>query len=137
MAKQVALGTLLKLDHDDNATFNNVTLVTGITPPARMRAEIDGKTLGDSLETSLLGIELKSELEFTQHWHPLDTEHEKLDTLFESGDEVPIQIVTPHATPVTDEFTIQVIKLEPEQLTVDGAYKRKVTCQRTSAITRS
>lgn len=135
--KQISLGSLLKVDHDQNAVFESMTLVVEITPPPRTRAETDGNDLGDTLEVNLLGRESQSKMEFDQFWHPGDTEHEKMDTLFGSKAEADFQIVTPHATPVTDEFSGQVIGLTPESLTPTGAYKRKVTIQRTTAITRS
>jgi len=135
--KQIALGTILKTDHDSDTTFESMTLVSEITPPARAREEIEGKDLGDTLDVPLLGIEAPSRLEFNQFWHPGDTEHEKLDTLFANKTVFSAQIVTPHSTPVTDEATFQVVSLTPEQLTPSGAYKRGVVLLRTSAITRT
>lgn len=136
-SKQIALGTILKTDHNTDATFESMTLVDQITPPARTREEIEGKSLGDTLDVPLLGIEAPSRLEFTQYWHPGDSEHEKLDTLFGSKAEFDLQVVTPHSTPVTDEFSGQVVSLSPEQLTPSGAYKRQVVVLRTTAITRT
>lgn len=136
-SKQIALGTILKTDHNTDATFESMTLVDQITPPARTREEIEGKALGDTLDVPLLGIEAPSRLEFTQYWHPGDSEHEKLDTLFGSKAEFDLQVVTPHSTPVTDEFSGQVVSLSPEQLTPSGAYKRQVVVLRTTAITRT
>jgi hypothetical protein len=135
--KQAALGSILKTDHNSDATFENMTLVSEITHPPRDRARVDAKDLGDALDVPLPGIENPSYCEFTQHWEPGDIEHEKLDTLFDSQTEFPVQIVTPHATPKTDEFNAKVFTLAPETLTPDGAYKRKVTLLRTSAITRT
>lgn len=136
-AKQIALGTLLKVDATQGGTFVTQPLVDGVTPPNRTRSEIEGKALGDTLDVPLLGIEAPSRISFTQFWHPGETEHEKLDTLFGSKDEFDVQIVTPHGTPKTDEFTAQVVEITPEQLTPTGAYKRSVTLLRTTAITRS
>jgi len=136
-SKQIALGTILKTDHDDNSIFEAMTLVDSITPAARERAEIEGKELGDVLDVPLLGIEAPSRMEFTQFWEPGDSEHEKLDTLFGSKAVAGFQVVTPHGTPKTDDFDGQVVKLTPEQLTPSGAYKRQVTILRTTAITRT
>lgn len=135
--KQIALGTILKTDHTLAATFVAHTLVDSVTPPAREREEIEGKDLGDTLDVPLLGIESPSRMELTQFWHPNDTEHELLDTEFDNNAEGAYQIVTPHATPVTDEFSGRVVRLAPEVLTPSGAYKRAVTILRTTAITRT
>jgi len=136
-SKQIALGTILKTDHDQNGSFNNMTLVRQITPPTRVREEIDGKDLGDTLDVPLLGIEQVSKTTFVQFWHPGDSEHEKIDTLFVSKDEFDVQIVTPHATPVTDEFTAQVVSLSPATLETGGTYQREVVLNRTTDITRT
>lgn len=135
--KQIALGSILKTDHTLAATFANHTLVDSITPPPREREEIEGKDLGDTLDVPLLGIEAPSRMEYTQFWHPGDTEHELIDTEFDNNAEGAYQIVTPHATPVTDEFTGKVVRIAPEALTPSGAYKRAVTILRTSDITRT
>jgi len=136
-AKQIALGTVLKTDIALAATFVSMTLVNQITPPPRSREETEGRDLGDTLTVPLQGIEAVSRMEFEQFWQPGDTEHENLDTIFDSKAEADFQIVTPHSTPVTDEFTGQVTALTPQELTVQGAYMRRVTITRTSAITRT
>jgi hypothetical protein len=136
-SKQIALGSILKIDPTGHVTFTAMTLVRQITPPPRSRKKIEGLTLGDTFEVSELGIESESEMEFQQLWHPGDTEHEKLDTLFGSKNEFGVQLVTAHTTPVTLEFTVKVVSLEPEAWTVDGVISRKVTLVRTSAITRT
>jgi hypothetical protein len=136
-SKQIALGSILKVDHDNNAAFDVMTLVRQITPPPRSRKKIDSLTLGDTFEVSQLGIESESEMEFQQLWHPGDTEHEKLDTLFGSKGQFSVQLITAHGTAVTLEFTVKVTALEPEAWTVDGVYSRKVTLLRTGAITRT
>ena len=133
--RQIALGTVLSLDHDANAAFDSQTLVVQITPPPRVREEIDGKVLGDTFDVPELGIEQTSKMEFMQFWHPGDTEHEKLDTLFDSKNARPFRIVTPHSTPKTQEFSAKVVGLEPETLEQGSLYKRKVTLLRTTAIT--
>ncbi len=129
--KQIAHGTIL------NVGSTAQQLVIGITPPPRIRQEIDGTALADTLEVPLLGIEQKSEIVVKQFWDPGDLNHHALDEAFDAKTQLTLQIVTPHAVPVTDEFTAKVTKLEPEELTVGGAFKRKVTLVRTGAITRT
>jgi len=129
--KQIAHGTVL------NVGGSALSLIVGITPPPRIRQEIDGTTLTDTLEVPLLGIEQKSEIVANQFWDPGDSSHHAIDTAFDGKTELTLQIVTPHTVPVTDEFTAKVTKLEPEELTPAGAFKRKITLVRTGAITRT
>jgi len=135
--KHIALGTILKTDIASDGVFVAHTLVEQITPPNRTREEIDAKVLGDTLDVPLTGIEGVSRMELVQHWEPDDTEHENLDTAFDANAEYDFQIVTPHDTPITDEFSGKVVNLGPETLEPSGAYKRSVTILRTSDITRS
>ena len=136
-SKQVAHGTLFKTDVTDGGSFATMTLVKSVTPPPRTREEIDGRTLDDDFEVPLMGIEMASEMSVMQFWEPGDTEHEKLDTAFGAKTDFPVQIVTPHATPVTDEFNVKVKQIEPAELTPNGTFQRTVTFQRTGDITRT
>jgi len=129
--KQVAHGTVF------NVGASALSLVISVKPPGRTREEIDGMTLGEDFEVPLLGIEQKSEITATQFWDPGDSNHHAIDQAFDAKTNLSLQIVTPHATPVTDEFTAQVSKIEPEELTPGGTYKRTITFIRTSDITRT
>jgi hypothetical protein len=129
--KHAAHGTVLNIATTPTA----LTLVISVTPPGRVRQEIDGVALADDFEVPILGIEQKSEVQASQFWHPGDDNHELLDTAFNDKSVLTCQIVTPHAEPVTLEFTAQVSKLEPEELSPGGTFKRKVTFMRTSDIT--
>lgn len=129
--KHVAHGTVL------NVGGSALELIVSVTHPGRVRQEVDGLCLADDFEVPLLGIEQKSEVPCTQFWDPGDTNHNQLDVAFDAKTELTLQIVTSHTVPVTDEFTAQVSKLEPEEFTPAGAYKRKVTFLRTSDITRT
>lgn len=136
--KQIGLGTLVKVDEDDSGSvFTTCTIVMDATPPARKRARIGQTSLDDTLETFAPGIESASEFQFTQYWHPTDTQHASIDTLFGAKTIVLWQIVYPFAAPITDQFEGWVSDLEPQQISVDGMIMRRVTIQRTSAITRT
>lgn len=136
--KQIGLGTLVKVDeNDDGTSHTTVTIVMDATPPARKRARIGKTSLDDTLATFAAGIEQESEFQFTQYWHPTDTQHASIDTLFGSKAEVEWQVVYPFATPITDEFEGWVSDLEPQQIAVDGMITRRVTIQRTTATTRT
>jgi hypothetical protein len=134
--KYLGLGTVLKVDEDDNGSgHTTITLVVDATPPARKRVRIDGTVLADTLSTYELGMEDFSEFSFSQLWDPIDTQHASLDTLFGAKTVVEWQIV--YTSGETDEFEGYVSALEPQALTKDGLNSRKVTVQRKSATTRT
>jgi hypothetical protein len=136
--KLLGLGTVLKVDENDDATgHTTVTLVMNITPPARERELIDGTSLSDTLATYEAGIEQHSEFTFTQFWEPGDSQHESIDTLFGSKTAVEWQIVYTNGTPETDEFEGFVSRLGPQTIEVNNLVMREVTVQRKTAIARS
>lgn len=136
-SKNVAHGTTLKTDVTLADSFVAISLVRSIEPPKRTREEIDGRTLDDDFEVPLIGIEVADEMSVEQFWEPGDTEHEKFDTAFGAKSAFSVQIVTPHSTPVTDEFAVILKKLEPASLQPNGTFQRTLTFQRTSDITRT
>lgn len=133
--KQVAHGTLFKTDL--SGSLATLALTREVTPPPREREEVDGRDLVDDFDVPLLGIEVKSSFSVNQFWHPGETSHELLDTAFDDKTEFTCQIVTPHETPVTDEFDAKITKLEPASLQANGTYQRTVTFLRTTGITRT
>lgn len=135
--KHVGLGSAVYVDHDDDATFTLVGQSSQITPPGRTREDVDATVLADTLEVPEPGIEAKSEFEFTQVWHPGDTNHEILDTLFASEAKVDWRVVYPTSVGKRDTFEGYVKQLGPEQIDTKSAIKRKVVVQRTGAITRA
>jgi hypothetical protein len=136
-SKYIGLGTLFKVDeNDDGTSHTTITLVITGTPPARKRERIDGTALADTLSTFEPGIEQHSEMMFTQFWEPGDTQHESIDTLFDAKTVVEWQIAYTTAG-VVDEFEGWVSDMEPEPIVHNGIFQRKVTIQRTSAITRT
>lgn len=134
--KKVALGSLVKVAETGSA-FTTIGLTRTITPPARIRAKVDGTVLADTLATNEPGIEEHSEFEVLQFWEPGDTNHEIIDTLFGSSAKVDWQVVYPFDTPVTDEFEGWVSDMEPEPLEVGNIIGRMFKIQRTGAITRT
>lgn len=133
--KHIAAGTIIKIDYGTG--FATIDQVRSYQGPGRGRAEIDALTLDDTLEVPLSGIEEKSEASFKQAWHPGDFGHENIDTAFGAKTEIDVQRITPHDTPVTDEFTGEVIRLTETELNPQGIYEREVTLRRKSAITRT
>lgn len=135
-SKYLGLGTVLKVDEDDNGSgHTTITLCVDATPPARKRVRIDGVTLDATLSTYELGMEDFSEFTFTQFWDPIDTQHASLDTIFGTKLVVEWQIV--YTSTEIDEFEGYVSRLEPQPLVKDGLNSRKVTVQRKSATTRT
>lgn len=136
--KQVGLGTLVKVDeNDDGSGHTTMTIVMDATPPARSRVLVDQTALDDTLQTYAPGIESFSEFKFNQYWHPGDTVHQHVDTLFGAKTIVEWQVVYPFATPVTDEFEGFVSAMTPGTIQHNGIISREVTVQRTGAITRT
>ena len=137
-SKQLALGSLVKVDHNDDTVFTTVGLTRTITPPGRARVNVDGTVLADTLKTYEPGVEDFSEFQFMQLWHPNDsTNHELIDTLFANKTKVDWQVVYGATPTATDTFEGYVSNLAPETLEIDGVIARAVTVQRTGAITRS
>lgn len=135
--KHVALGTVIAVDVAGGSSYTTITLAMDATPPARKRVRVDQTALSDTLATRLPGIEDHSEYIYNQYWHPTDTQHESVDTLFGSGAIASWKITYPFGTPVLDTFSGWVSDLEPAALQTNGMIMRKVTIQRTSAITRA
>lgn len=127
--KQVAHGTSVL----NNTT--TLTLIGSIDPPARKRAMIDGRDMTDDFDVPLLGIEERSEFSLEEYWHPGEAEDEAFDTAFGAKTELTIKMVTPHTTAKTASIPCKVVGLEPQQLTPDGLYKRKINFVRTGDIT--
>lgn len=134
--RNLALGSLVKVDATGGGSFSLVGLTRQVTPPPRERERIDGTVLSDELQVDLLGQEAKSDFTFTQLWHPGDTDHEKIDTLFDSKDEVDWQIIYPPSVNITDTFAGRVAAIAPEALEASGVISRQVTVHRTGAIAR-
>lgn len=128
-AKTIAHGTTVL----NNTT--TCTLIGSVDPPPRKRAMIDGRDMTDAFDVPLLGIEERSEFSLEQYWHPGEAEDEAFDTAFANKTELTMKIVTPHSTPKTQSIPCKVVGLEPQSLTPDGLFKRKINFVRTGAIT--
>lgn len=128
-AKTIAHGSSLQ-----NGT-TTCTLVAAIDPPPRRRAMIDGRDMTDDFDVPLLGIEERSEWSVEQYWTPGEAEDDAFDTAFGAKTELTMKIVTVHSTPKTLSIPCKVVGLEPQQLTPDGLYKRKINFVRTGDIT--
>jgi hypothetical protein len=129
------MGAIVKLDHDDDASFDVVPGVITATPPPREREDIEGRQLSDTFEVPLMGIELASEFVVTVFYKEDDTEHAKFNTLFTSKANCPIQLITPHASPITKEFEATVKKVVEQEWAANGTLRAEVTFQRTSDVT--
>lgn len=136
-SKQIGLGTVNAVDAAGGSSFTTVSLIIDATPPARRRVLVDRTALTDTLATNALGGEEHSEYVFTQYWHPEDDNHEIIDDLFDSSDIASWKITYPFGTPINDSFKGWVSDLEPETVSRDGIITRRVTIQRTTAITRA
>lgn len=137
-SKQVGLATVVSVDDDDSGSvFTTITLVADVTPPGKTRVEVEAVALADTLQTNELGIEGVSYYEFTLFWHVGDTNHEIMDTLFASKNEVLWQWVSPHTTPKTSQFNGKVVDLANQTVQHNTVFLRKCKVMRTGAITVS
>ena len=148
--KSISLGSLVRADFSGlAATYTAIGLVTGFTPPERPGTEADGKTLGETLDVPIPGIEGPAEFTFTQFYKPGETEVAKIDLAFDNrhldaagGGVVSIQVAYPHDgiesgdTMPTEEFNVNILTIGPE--TIDepnSTFRRLVTCRRITAVT--
>lgn len=134
-SKRIGKGTVVSVDALDNAEFTPIGMVVETTPPPRSRVGVDGQTLGEDLATEEPGVEEVSEFTFRQFWHPGDTNHEIIDTLFGSQGKVDWRCILPYTKAVTLTFKGWVKAMTPETVTVNDIISREVTVSRTSAIT--
>jgi hypothetical protein len=135
--KHIALGTVIAVDTAGGSSYTTITLAIDATPPARKRARIPQTALSDTLATNAPGIEEASEYVFNQYWHPTDSQHASIDTLFNAKTDGSWKITYPFSVTIADTFTGWVSDLEPAVLQSNGMIMRKVTIQRTSDITRT
>jgi hypothetical protein len=136
-SKQVALGTVISVDTAGGTSYTTITLAMDATPPSRKWVAIDQTALSDTLATNAPGIEDHSQYMFTQYWHPTDTMHATLDTAAAAKTTCAWKITYPFGTPILDTFSGWISALEPATLQKDGMITRKVTVERTTAITRA
>ena len=148
--RSTALGSIVSADFAGVATtYTVIGLVTGFTPPARPGTEADGKTLGDTLDVPIQGIEGPAEFVFTQFYQPAEPEVAKIDLAFDNrnkdaagGGVVSIRVAYPHDgiesgdTMPTEEFDVNVMNIGPESIDEpNSTFKRVVTCRRITDIT--
>jgi hypothetical protein len=135
--KVLGFGTLVKVDHDLNTVFTTVGNLKEVTPPPRERNTADGTALEDTIEQLDPGTHKANEFTFMQIWKVKNTNHEIIDTLYNSGAKVPWQVVYPQDTPVTDQFTGWVKKIAPTVKGPNEYWTREITVQQTTVITRT
>lgn len=135
--KKIGLGTIVKFDHDSNATFDVVGEIRNVTPPGRAYERVAEDTLDSVLRTQQQGIEEVSDMQFTQVWQDGDTQHERIDTSFNAKETRPWQVIYPFTPARTWEFQARVMSLGPEQISANSLISRVVTIHRTTAITKT
>jgi len=138
---RLGLGTLVKYDHDNDASYTTIGEISAVDPPSREWEAVDATDLADVLQVSLQGIETNSTWEFTQIVTDGDTVHEYIDDGFSSKHNYSWQIVYPAdsggGAARTWQFTSRIMGLGPETVDASSICSRVVSLQRTSAITRS
>jgi hypothetical protein len=133
MARYIGLGTAFGVDDDDSGgTFTTISLVVSATPPARRRVLIDGTALSDTLRSYEAGIEDFSEYVYDHYYEPNETNGNLMTTLFANKTKVLFNIT--YTSSDIEAFEGFVSAVEPQQIVHDQLYMRRVTIQRTGAI---
>lgn len=138
--KQLGCGTLVKVDHDSDAVFTTIALVSEMTPPSQAYAVTDASELSSCIAQEEGHREEPSEFQFVQHWHPGDSNHQIIDDLFALGSAAGKrnwQNIYPFDTPVTEQFEGWVQAMTPSTVTPQETIKRTVTVKRSGPITRT
>lgn len=136
--KDIGHLAILAVDHDSDATFTVCTQIKNIQPPEPSREDVDVTTLDDTVVKTLPSDPPDyGELSFDQVWHPGDTVHEHVETLFGARTICPWRITYPFSTAKTDTFSGWVKKISPMKLESKEAIKRTVTIRLTTEITRA
>lgn len=136
MARFLGLGTLLGVDDDDSGTvFTTITLAINATPPMRKRVLVEATALADTLATYEAGIEDHSEYTFDHYYEANETNGNLMTTLFANKTKV-LWNITFTSTDI-EAFEGFVSGVEPQQIVTDQLYSRRITIQRTGAISYS
>lgn len=141
--KIIGYATIVKCDHDDNASFTTIGCMKSITPPPQSLNTADGTCLEDSFEYMQPGIQKATEFKFLQVWKMGDTNHAIIDTLFANAKsttapyDVDWQVVYPQANLVTDAFSGWVKDVAPNTVQIGEYITREVTVMTTSDTTRT
>lgn len=143
MTKILGYGTIVKVDHDDNAAFTAVGCLKDATPPKRSIKTADATCLDDSREDMQPGIADATEFTFTHFWEIGEASNTMIDTLFSNAKskttpyDVDWQVIYPLSTPVTEAFSGWVKEISPETIKVGEFLTRQVTVMTTSVSTLS
>lgn len=133
MARWLGLGSAFGVDDDDSGgTFTAVSLVVSATPPFRKRVLVEATALGDTLATYEAGIEDHSEYTFDHYYEPNETNGNLFTTLFANKTKVLFNIT--YTSSDIEAFEGFVSAVEPQQIVKDQLLMRRITIQRTGAI---
>ena len=138
---RLGLGTLVKYDHDNDASYTTIGEISAVDPPPREYEAVDATDLADTLAVNLQGQEINSIWSFTQIWTDGDTVQEYIDTAFDSKHNYSWQLVlaadSGGGAARTWQYTSRVMGIGPETIDAASVCSRVITLQRTSDITRS
>jgi len=138
--RQIAKGIICNYDVNGDLTVDDtIGEIRNLTPPPKSADTVDVTIVGDEVE-QLYPAETDNAGEYTfeQIWHISDTNHELLDTAFNTRDTTKLylwNIIFPFTTPKTQQFSGWVKSLTPSQVDAKGVFSRTCVIQLTSAIT--
>lgn len=124
--RTIALGTVVKWDPTGGTTWETIGKVDQITPVNGETEMVDASCIDDTREQMIPGIDKAGEFEFTALWRSGDDLYEDLDTSRRTGDEPNWQIVTSHATPVTETFRGFIKSISRPQVGKSDVFKATV-----------
>lgn len=134
-AKYIGLGSIISLDPAGATTFVVVDLVINAAPPKRERDLVDFTTLDATLQVYEPGIEKHSSYTIEFVYDPDDTNQTTMYTLFGSKAKANWKVTFTDTTPAVWTFLGFVSEVETMPLEYNKPLMRRVTVQRTGAIT--
>ena len=95
--KATGCGTILSLDESGGTTYTPVSNIANVTPPSPgERTQVSAPELDTCIDDPELGMKGPRTFAFTQYWEPGDTDHERLDTMYDANTMGGWQIEYPH-----------------------------------------
>ena len=138
---RLGLGTVVKYDHDNDASYTTVGEISAIDPPGREYEMVDITNLADTLQVNLQGIETTDVWTFTQIYQDGDTVHDYIDAAFDGKHNYSWQIIyaadSGGGAARTWQFTSRVTGIGNETVDAASVCTRVITLERTADITRS
>lgn len=130
--RTVSLGTVIKWDPTGGTTWETIGKTQSITPVDGATTMVDASCIDDTREQFIPGIDKAGKFKFTALWRSGDDLYEDLQASRVAKDEPNWQMVTSHATPVTETFRGFIETVGRPQVGKDDIWKCDVEVMTTS-----